>query len=149
MNRTQRWAVIAAAMLVLANTQCSKKKAPDQSGADDDAGAHVDEAEHGGIPKRVKLTDEVIAAAGIKTAPATKEVLAATLTLPGEISADPDTSARIASPVAGRLSTVKFKEGDAVKKGDLLATVRIPEIGKLRASYTAVGAKAAAARSNA
>jgi membrane fusion protein, heavy metal efflux system len=114
-----------------------------------DAGEHVDEREHEALPRRVKLTPEVVAAAKIRTAPAVKEVLAPTLSLPGEIVADPDKSARVSSPVAGRVTRVAFQEGSAVRKGDLLATVRVPELGKIRAAYAATGVKAGAARSNA
>lgn len=111
--------------------------------------SHESEKEHDTIPKRAKLPKAVIESAKIKTAPATKEKLAPTLTLPGEVAADPDKSARVSSPVAGRLTDVRFKEGSAVKKGDVLATLRIPEIGKVRAAFAATNAKAASARTNA
>ncbi len=81
--------------------------------------------------------------------PARKQVLSPTLTLPGEVASDPDRSARVSSPVAGRLSEVRFKEGSVVKKGDILAVLRIPEIGKVRAAHSATLAKAASARTNA
>lgn len=114
-----------------------------------DASAHTDEPEHEELPKRVRLTKDVIADAKIQTAPVIKEILAVTLALPGEIAADPDKSARVASAVAGRLADVRFKEGSAIKKGDVLAMVRVPEIGKVRSAYNATTAKAAAARANA
>ena len=110
---------------------------------------HVDEPAHEELAKRVRLSKEVIAEARIKTAPVTREILASTLSLPGEIAADPDKSARVAALVAGRLVQVSFKEGSVVKKGQLLATVRIPEIGKVRSAHSAAVAKAAAARANA
>ena len=114
-----------------------------------EASSHTDEPEHEELPKRVRLIKKVIADAKIKTAPVTRETLAATLSLPGEIAADPDKSARVSTPVAGRLVDVRFKEGSAVKKGDVLAVVRVPEIGKVRSAYNATTAKAAAARANA
>jgi cobalt-zinc-cadmium efflux system membrane fusion protein len=82
-------------------------------------------------------------------APRSEEVLAPTLSLPGEVVADPDKSARVSTPVAGRLTSVRFKEGSEVKKGDVLAVLRIPEIGKVRAAYGAAVAKGAATRANA
>lgn len=114
-----------------------------------DASAHRDEPEHEDLPKRVRLAKDVIADAKIQTAPVTKEVLAVTLTLPGEISADPDKSARVSSAVAGRLVDVRFKEGSAVKKGDVLAVVRVPEIGRVRSAYNGTAARATSARVNA
>lgn len=121
----------------------------DKAGEKGDSGAHVDEAEHEELPKRVRLTKSVIADAKLQTAPVAKEVLAATLVLPGEIAADPDKSARVSTPVAGRLVDVRFKEGTVVKKGDVLAIVRVPEIGKVRSAFNATTAKAASARTNA
>lgn len=111
--------------------------------------SHEGEKEHDTIPKRAKLPREVVVGAKIRTEPAVKEVLAPTLALPGEIAADPDKSARVSSPVAGRIVDVRFREGSTVKKGDVLALLRIPEIGKVRAAHSATVAKAAAARSNA
>lgn len=111
--------------------------------------SHEGEKEHDTIPKRAKLTKQVIESARIATTVAAKEVLAPTLSLPGEVVADPDRSARVSSPVAGRLADVRFKEGSVVKKGDVLAVLRIPEIGKVRAAHSATNAKAAAARANA
>ncbi len=111
--------------------------------------AHSDEPEHEELPKRVRLTKEVIADAAIRWEPVTREVLAVTLALPGEIAADPDKLARVSSLVPGRIVDVRFKEGGAVKKGDVLAVVRVPEIAKVRSAYSATTAKAAAARANA
>ncbi len=128
---------------------CSKRVEPGAEQAAPPASAHEDEAAHEGVPSKVKLSDAVIADAKIGTAPAVREALAITLSLPGELLADPDKSARVSSPVAGRLERVDFKEGSAVKKGDVLAVVKIPELGKLRAESLAVAAKAKAARANA
>lgn len=111
--------------------------------------AHVDEPAHPGLPRRVKLSPEVVASARIATAKVTREALAATLSLPGEVVADPDRSAKISSPVAGRLESVTFREGAVVKKGAVLAMVRVPELGNVRSAYTAATARSKAARANA
>jgi cobalt-zinc-cadmium efflux system membrane fusion protein len=107
------------------------------------------EEEHDAIPRHATLTKEIIEGAKIRWQPAAREVLAPTLSLPGEVAADPDKSARVSSPVAGRLVDVRFKEGGAVKKGDVLAVVRIPEIGRVRAAHGAAVARGASARANA
>jgi cobalt-zinc-cadmium efflux system membrane fusion protein len=111
--------------------------------------AHADERAHGGLPKRVRLPPNVIADAKIETTPVSMEVLATTLGLAGDIVADPDKSARVSSPVAGHLESVSVKEGSHVKKGDALAVLRVPDLGKVRGAYLATGAKARTARSNA
>jgi cobalt-zinc-cadmium efflux system membrane fusion protein len=111
--------------------------------------SHDGEKEHDTIPKRAKLTKEIVDGAKIAWQPARKEVLAPTISLPGEVVADPDGSARLSSPVAGRLADVRFREGSSVKKGDVLAVLRIPEIGRVRAAHSAAVAKGASARANA
>ncbi len=137
-------------MLLLALVDCSRDKRPNRGEKSAPAAsAHTDEHEHESIPKRVRLTPNVIKDAQIKTAPAVREALAATLSLSGEVAADPDRSARVASPVSGRIEQVAFKEGSPVKKGDILAIVRVPDIGKARAAYAATMARAASARANA
>jgi membrane fusion protein, heavy metal efflux system len=58
------------------------------------AADHRDEPEHEELPRRVRLSERVISQAKLRTEPASKEVLAITVTLPGEIAVDPDKSAR-------------------------------------------------------
>lgn len=105
--------------------------------------------EHEELPHRVKLTPEVVKDAAIHTAPIRRAALAVTISLPGDIAADPDHSARISSPAAGHIDEVRFKEGALVKKGDVLAVIRVPELGKVRGALTATLAKAKASRENA
>jgi cobalt-zinc-cadmium efflux system membrane fusion protein len=132
--------------------RCGRDAAPPSpseatSGAGGDE--HRDEPEHERLPRRVRVSDKVMVAAKIQTAPARKEVLAITLALPGEISADPDRSARVASPSPGQLSELRFQEGRRVKRGEVLAHVRIADLSRLRAGYVAAASKASSARANA
>lgn len=110
---------------------------------------HVDEDEHKGLPTRVRLDPAVIVDAKIKTAPVVREVLAATIDLPGELSSDPNKTARLTALVPGRIEAVNFNEGQNVKKGDVLIVIKVPELGKAKAAFAATAAKAAAARTNA
>ncbi len=110
---------------------------------------HKDEPEHEELPKRVKVSAEVIAAAKIKTAPAAREALAIVIDLPGEIAADPDRTARVTTPIAGLIERVTFAEGKAVKANDLLAILRVPDLADRRSALASAGAKAVAARANA
>jgi cobalt-zinc-cadmium efflux system membrane fusion protein len=113
------------------------------------AADHRDEPDHEELPRRVRLSDQVITQAKIRTEPASKEVLAITVTLPGEIAVDPDKSARLSSPVAGQLSRLTFQEGSSVRRGELLARVRIPDLSRLRAEQASAHAKASSMRANA
>lgn len=110
---------------------------------------HSDEPAHEALPRRVRLSPEVVAAAGIRTAPIAREALVLTVPLPGEIVADPDRTARVASPIAGRIERVAVREGSAVKKGEIVAMIRVPDLGRLRATLSATLGKAKAARANA
>ncbi len=66
--------------------------------------AHADEPEHGGLPKRVRLAPDVVAAAGIKTQVAARDRLASATDLPGEIAADPNRSAEVSARIAGEVT---------------------------------------------
>jgi cobalt-zinc-cadmium efflux system membrane fusion protein len=139
--------------MLLALVCCDKPKpsapaAPPAKSAPAPAAAEAAH-EHEELPSRVRLTPQVIAAAGIETARVAREALAITLFLPGEVAADPDRTARVASPIAGRIERIAFREGSSVKKGDVLAVVRVPDLGKLRSNLAATLARAKAARSNA
>ncbi|HEY8078240.1 MAG TPA: efflux RND transporter periplasmic adaptor subunit, partial [Labilithrix sp.] len=111
--------------------------------------AKVPEKKDDDKDKKLQLSDKVIADAHVRVEPAMKEVIVAKLSVTGEILADPDKSARVTSPVAGRVERIAIKEGDTVKRGDVLAVVRVPELGKARATHASASARATAARSNA
>lgn len=146
--------MIRAAFIVLLVATACERPAPPQSGPakpqPSAAAANADaDGKHDAIPRLVKLKEAVRAAVGLKTAKVTRATLAEALTLPGEVSADPDRLARVSSPAAGRIEAVNFREGEAVKKGAALVVVRVPEIAKARAALRANEAKAKAARANA
>ena len=97
--------------------------------------------------RRIQIAADVLRDAGIEVATVGKEALSPSLALPGEVAAIPDRSARLSTPLAGRLELVQFNEGSLVKKGERLAVVRVPDLGKVRGSFTSSTAKAKAARS--
>jgi membrane fusion protein, heavy metal efflux system len=129
------------------------KKTPDSmqptANSTASSSAHVDETEHKELPKSVRLPPNVLAEIHLTTEPVQRQLLAASISLPGEIATDPDKTARVSSPVAGRIVQVLFKEGSRVKQGEALAHIRVPEIGKVRAAYNSTAARAAAAKANA
>jgi membrane fusion protein, heavy metal efflux system len=154
------WLLVVATMAApfsLLGSACKRSappeahQAPPHSGESNGAREHDEHAEHGheALARRVTVSPEVIAAAGIQARPVAKAALLQTLSLPGEVAGDPDRLARISSPSAGRIESVHFAEGQPVKKGAPLVVIRVPEIAKLRAASAASSAKAKAARSNA
>jgi cobalt-zinc-cadmium efflux system membrane fusion protein len=122
--------------------------AADEHAAPRASGEHEHE-HHDELVRRVKLTEAVVRDAAIESAPARREAIGATLSLPGEIAADPDRTARISSPAAGRIEEARLREGESVKKGDVLVVVRVPEIGKVRSAMSSTAARATTARTNA
>lgn len=113
------------------------------------ADSHGHEGEHPPLPRKVRLPEKVIADASIATEPVTRRALTTSVELSGEIVADPDRQAFVAARIPGRIERVLFREGDEVKKGQLLAVVRAPELGELRSTYLAASARASAAKANA
>lgn len=110
--------------------------------------AHRDDEGHDELPHQVKVSDDVAQQAGIKTAAVRRRALARTLSLTGEVVAEPDRTARLSSASAGRLEQVLFNEGAEVKRGDVMATVRVPDVGRLRGAYAAAASRARAAKTN-
>lgn len=138
-----------SALALLVACKHEPAPAPTPAPAPQASAAAAESEGHEELAKTVKLPANVVKDAGIAVAPAVREPLSETLTLPGEVAADPDQLARVSSPAAGRVEEVRLKEGATVKKGDVLVVVRVPEVGKVRATFAATVAKATAARSNA
>lgn len=136
----------ALALSVVVFSSCTKSPQTEVAAPVDD---HRDEEAHEALPDRVKPSPEVVAQAGIATTKVRRAALPVTLTLTGELIAEPDRAAKISSTVAGRLEEVRFNEGVRVKRGDVLALVRVPDVGRLRGALAAANSRARAARSNA
>lgn len=134
------------AVLVLVALGCTGKKSPVEAETET---PHIDEETHEAMARQVRVPEAVIVGAGITTAPARRVSLASTIVLTGEVVPEPDRTSRISSAVAGRLEQVRFNEGDVVKRGDVLATLRVPDVGRLRGALAAASARAQAAQSNA
>ena len=111
--------------------------------------AHQDESEaHQPTPSKVRLSDEVVKAAGIATEPASLKALPTTVNLTGEIAADPDRAAQVTLRVPGRIVDVRFKEGARVKAGSVLAIIESTDLASARAALSSARAMAEASRIN-
>lgn len=126
--------------------QVPDKPDPPKGHADDD---HRDEPEHETLPRRVQVQPAVVAAMGIRTEPVRLRALAEVLTLPGEVTADPDRTAQITSPVPGRIEQVLLQEGVTVTAGQVVAVISVPDLGRLGGAQAAAQAKGRSARANA
>jgi cobalt-zinc-cadmium efflux system membrane fusion protein len=150
MNALRKLALLS----ILALVDCKREAppastSPERKAAPVASGSAPADAKHEELSRKVRLSEQVIRDAKLRVTPVTREVLSETLTLAGEVAADPDHLARISSPSAGRIEQVRFKEGQNVKKGDVLVVLRVPEIGKVRSALVATRSRAAAARVNA
>jgi cobalt-zinc-cadmium efflux system membrane fusion protein len=132
-------------VVLLAGCAC-RKDAPAEAPKEDE---HHHEEGHDQLPKQLKLPAEDLSRAGITTAPVKRVALASTVVLTGEIVAQPDRTAKLSSTTPGRLEQVSFNEGSVVKRGDVMATVRVPDVGRLRGAFAAASARAKASRANA
>jgi len=79
----------------------------------------------------IHLTEEQIKELGIKLYTVKKKPAQKILKFPAEVRENPLTTYKVFSPVEGILKKLYVKEGDAVKKGDILAEVYSPELASL------------------
>lgn len=135
-----------AVLLVASGCKCGSQSATPLS---IEPAAHQDEKEHEELPRQIRLSEETLTSAGIKTEITKRNSLATTVKLPGEVVSEPDRTARLSSATAGRLEQVDFNEGALVTKGQPLAVLRVPDVGRLRGAFAATTAKAKAAAANA
>lgn len=136
------------------DSQPAAEKTPakdDKEHGDKDHGDkdHSDEEAHAELPTRVRLSPEVVQAAGLRTAPALLQSLSSTVELTGELLADPDRTARITARIPGRVVAVRVKEGQRVAAGELLVVLESPELLRVRAAYQAAQARGQSAEKNA
>lgn len=153
MTRLPLVSLLSAALIVsMSLTGCKKNLPAAQTSAAAPAASpqHDDEpAVHEDLPNKVRLSAEVLSAAAIRTAAVTKKPLPATVELTGELVADPDRTTRVAARIPGRIVEVRFKEGERVKAGAVLAVMESAELARVRATFAAAQARSQSAQKNA
>ncbi|MDC0720840.1 efflux RND transporter periplasmic adaptor subunit [Nannocystis bainbridge] len=128
-----------SSLLALSLVGCGAR--PVESGGHDGAKPHE-------LPRRVELSKQVIVEANIQTEPVQRRVVAPVLLSVGRVEADPGRTAQVPVKVGGIVEQVLFREGDLVKQGQVMATVRAPALGSLRADLASLRARTTSARSN-
>lgn len=83
----------------------------------------------------VKLTSQQIVAAGIETAAAQSATLVKEIGVPGRITLNADRQAKIVPKLSGTVATVGKRLGEAVAKGDVLATIESREMADAKSQY--------------
>ena len=94
--------------------------------------APVDQKAEAKAPARpanqLQFADGAPQLAFIKVEPATEAPLPIAEPLNGKISFDENVTARISSPIAGRITALRVAAGDTVKAGDVLAIIDAPDL---------------------
>ena len=95
---------------------------------------------HGGDDKAenlLHLTEDQVAAAGIKLAPAEGGAIARLVTAPATIAADADRLVHVPAKIAGTLAEVRVKLGDEVAAGAVLALIESREMADAKSEFLA------------
>ena len=147
-RRTRPALRVLALAISLPGFAC-RPASPTTEGAADAAVAadsHGHDGEHDMLPTVVRLPEKVLVASGIKTEVARLAVLAPTIDLTGEVTADQDATAALVSAVPGRVVEVFAREGAVLAAGAVFAVIDSPELARARAALTSATARAEAAR---
>ncbi len=98
-------------------------------GHEHSGGEHEHDEGEEGHAGEVTLTAEAISASGIKLEPARKQALVATRTVPARVAFNAEATAHVGTSIPGRVTAVRVKLGDSVKKADPLLVIDSPEFG--------------------
>ncbi len=143
----KRFSIVLVSLLQLVSTlSCSRDETVEAS----HDGGHDAEPEHDAADDHaaeVRLNAHVIERNGIRTEAAQRRLLLGALEVPAEVQVNPDRTVHVASLAFGQLIEINATLGDYVKAGDVLATVRSVELGRLRAELTEARARKRAADS--
>ncbi len=96
----------------------------------------------------VHLKPEQVKAANIQLAKVEIRKETAVLEATGQIVAADDRQARVGVRVPGRITALRASVGDVVKKGQMLAVIESPELGRAKSDYVSAAASARLAREN-
>lgn len=116
-----------------AETQAPKDEAPAKDAHGHAQGGGEESGEEGGI----HLSDEQVKAARIEVAPAAAGTLSRSVTVPGTVSANADRLVHVAAKVPGTLKEIRKRLGEAVKEGELIATMESRDIAEAKSEYLA------------
>ncbi|PJE00417.1 MAG: hypothetical protein CK427_14090 [Leptospira sp.] len=84
----------------------------------------------------------------IQVTEASNEEFNSAIELTGEITADPDNTQTIGTRLKGKVLEIRKKEGDFVRKGDIIVVMDSPEVARLKSKYLTSLAKLQATQKN-
>jgi cobalt-zinc-cadmium efflux system membrane fusion protein len=100
---------------------------------------------HGGHADEVKLTPEAIQQYRVRVEPVKRRQLRPSFIVPARVSFNTEAMAHVGSAVKGRVTDLRVKVGDGVKKDDVLVVVESPELGEAQLDFIQKRAGAAVA----
>ena len=83
----------------------------------------------------LRLTTDAMDAIGLKTEVVARAPLYTPLQVSGRVTYDENRFAHVSAPIAGRVQSFRAHIGDRVKRGDPLAFIESPEIGRAQSDY--------------
>jgi len=144
-KRTARfWGALFLAV-VLAGGCGSKDGDAAKAGKKNDEHAEGKEGEHKD-ERLIKLSDEEASRAGVKTEVLEESQLADTVVVTATVEANRERIAHVLPRIPGRITGVSVKLGDAVKQGQVMATLESIEAGEAYSAYRQALAEANVAK---
>jgi cobalt-zinc-cadmium efflux system membrane fusion protein len=138
-----RAALVAVAVVSLSLTAgCNRHGDPGEDEKHETAKTGPAEAGH---HDRVKLSKEAAEENHVKVEPVTKHVLVPRLRAPARVAVNAEATARVSTPVGGRVSEVKAHLGDVVHAGDVLVVIESTDLGEAQSDLLQKNAAQAAA----
>ncbi|MCG8475437.1 MAG: efflux RND transporter periplasmic adaptor subunit [Cytophagales bacterium] len=132
MNRTLYTILYCSAITALLSfNACSGKQTNAHSETSAEHGLHQEEGES----DHVSLTAQQAKAIGLKTGHLEKRNLKTSIKAAGQLELPPSDRATVTPYIGGVVKSVKVMEGDAVKKGQVLAYLAQPEFIHLQHQY--------------
>jgi len=126
---------VGLALVALAVAGCAKATPPGR--AEPDAGARADV---------VRVDPSILDQGRVRIGKAERRAPRGDLRLPGEVEPAEGGVAEVGPLVAGRLASIDVREGDAVKRGQVLGWVDSPEAARAVAEAIRAGARAGLAK---
>ncbi|HSO37822.1 MAG TPA: efflux RND transporter periplasmic adaptor subunit [Labilithrix sp.] len=138
MSRRSRAAATFLALSLLVVAPACGRDAPARPAAADAGSVH------GGAPV-ARVDPSLLAAGRVTVAPASRRAMRGDVRLPAEVVPSESGAAELGALVSGRLATIEVHEGDAVKRGQVVAYVDSPEAARAAADLIRARARAFAA----
>lgn len=79
---------------------------------------------------QIVISPQAVETFGVELAAAKTHALTPSFTVPARVEFNAEQMAHVGSAVAGRVAELKVRQGDVVKKGDVLVIVNSPELGE-------------------